>query len=274
MSGPLLVIQPGGAGALRQLAELWRFRELLGLIAWRDFRVRYRQTIIGAGWALAEPLVAALLFTWLFRDVAGLASGPVPYPLFCCAGALVWTFFSRSLRSASASLVANSGLLGKAYFPRLVLPVAGVSVCVVDFGVALLAYLGLAAWYGAGPGPRALLLPMWAGLIACSATGLGAALAVVNVRYRDVGQALPFMLQVWMFTTPVAYPLTAAPPNWTWLLYLNPLTGLVEGARWSLLPNYPLDPALALGGATSSVALLLLGLACFLRGQRGLADVI
>lgn len=267
------IIEPGATRSLHNPRGLWRYRELLVLLAWRDVRVRYRQTLIGAGWAVVEPLATALVFTLLFHGLARLDAG-YPYALFCYAGALPWMLFSRTLRGAAGSLIANAGLLGKAYFPRVLLPGSATLVSFVDLAFGLLAFVPLALLLGALPGPAILLLPVWALLAAMCGGGLGAGLAVLNARFRDIHHALPLLVQIWMLLTPVAYPLTAVPAAWRWLFLLNPMTGIVEGVRWSLLPGYPL-PADALASALAGSALALAGgLLCFHVGERGLADVI
>ncbi len=268
------VIQPQGASLLCELRELWRYRELLAFLAWRDIRVRYRQTVLGAAWAVIEPLVSVLLFTLIFNRLAGVESGRTPYALHCFAAMLLWTFFSRALRAATLSLTTNSGLLTKAYFPRLVLPLAGLAAMLVDFLCALAMYLILVAHYHVVPGWAVLTTPLWVLLAAVNALGIGLALAAVNVAYRDVSQAVPFLIQVWMFATPVAYPLHTIPPQWLWLYQLNPMVGVVEGMRWALLPDYALDVKL-LGPSVLIAALtLLFGVAWFRRCERRFADIV
>ncbi len=266
------VIEAGAARSLRDPRGLWRSRELLLLLAWRDFRVRYRQTVVGAAWAVVEPLVSALVFTLLFHGLAKLDAG-FPYPLFCFAGTLAWTHFARTLRGTSVSLVANAGLLSKTYFPRLLLPASASVVSVVDLGFSLIAYVPLALYFHSRPGVEVLLLPVWVLLAGICATGLGAALSVLNVRMRDVTHALPLLTQVWMLLTPVAWPLSSAPPHWRAVLILNPLAGIVEGMRWSLLPGYPLPPDALAAALLGTVLCFSLGLLCFHLGERDLADV-
>lgn len=275
--GPRLactVIQAAQASPLIELHELWRFRELLGFLAWRDIRVRYRQTLLGATWALLEPLINVVLFTLLFNRLAGLDSGAIPYPLYCYAALVLWSFFGRALRTTTISLVANAGLITKAYFPRLVLPLAGQLATLIDFGCALLMYFVLVAYYGVAPGAAFLTLPFWVLLAAANALGVGLILAAINVRYRDISQAVPFMTQIWMFATPVAYPLSAIPADWQLLYGLNPMVGVVEGMRWALLPGYSLDPLLLAPSVLVGGGLLVAGLAWFRRTQRRFADIV
>ncbi|MBI5865086.1 MAG: ABC transporter permease [Planctomycetes bacterium] len=272
MTGAATIIECGATRSLRNPRELWNYRELLALLAWRDFRVRYRQTALGATWAILEPLATACVLTLLFHAIARLEAG-YPYTLFCCAGALPWTFCARVLRGTSVSLTANAGLLGKAYFPRLLLPASSAAVAFVDLGFALLAYLPLALYFGLPPGWAALSLPLWILLGAACAGGIGAGLAVINVRFRDVSHAMPLLLQLWMLLTPVAYPLASVPDRWRWLMVLNPLTGVVEGMRWALLPDYPLSPAVVVSAVVGALVALAGGLLLFHAGERELADI-
>ncbi len=268
------IIRPTDAGTLFEARELWQHRELLGFLAWRDVRVRYRQTLLGAAWALIEPFVSVVLFTLVFNRLAGLDSGSIPYPLYCYAAVLLWTYFSRALRATTVSLVANSALVTKAYFPRLVLPLSGLLATVVDFACALVMYFVLVAYYGVTPSISILTLPIWVLLAALNALGVGLVLASINVRFRDVSQAVPFMTQMWMFATPVAYPLATIPAQWQGLYLLNPMVGVVEGMRWALLPDYSFDPALLASSIGVGIIMLLVGLAWFRRTQRRFADIV
>jgi lipopolysaccharide transport system permease protein len=269
-----MIIQAANPPPWTELRELWRYRELLGFLAWRDLRVRYRQTLLGAAWALLEPLANVVLFTLVFNRLAGLKSGAVPYPLYCCAALVLWTFFGRALRSATISLVANAGLVTKAYFPRLILPLAGQLATLVDFLCALVMYFALLAYYGVAVTPAALTVPLWVLLAAVNALGIGLALASVNVRFRDVSQMVPFLVQVWMLATPVAYPLAAVPARWHSLYTLNPMVGVVEGMRWALLPNYAFDPNLLVPSIGVAAILLIIGLTWFRATQRRFADIV
>ncbi len=271
---PVTVITAATPGWRRLLRDLWRSRELLGFLAWRDIRVRYRQSLIGAGWALIEPLVNVLLFTLLFHRVAGFDSGNIPYPLYCYAAIVFWSFFARALREATASFVANAALLRKSYFPRLVLPCAAVLAIFVDLVCGLLMYAGLLVYYGVAPGWAFLTLPLWVALAAAAALGSGVALASVNVRLRDISQALPFLVQTWMLLTPVAYPLHAVPSAWRGVYSLNPMVGVIEGLRWALLPVPAPAWDLVACSAIGTVLLLVGGVAVFQRAERGLADQI
>lgn len=260
--------------ALCDLRELWRFRDLLLLLTWRDVRVRYRQTALGMAWAVVEPLVSVVLFTLLFNRLAGIDAGRTPYVLHCAAGLLVWTHFARALRGTTASLVANSNLATKVYFPRLILPLAAQFAALVDFVFAFAAYLALAAWCGALPTISLVALPVWLALASLAALGVGLVGGAINVRYRDVSQALPLLIQVWMFLTPVAYPLSLIPPPYRWLYALNPLVGIVEAARAALVPGASLDPWLIGPALAGVLAMLALGLIAFRAVERRFADIV
>jgi lipopolysaccharide transport system permease protein len=271
---PSTVIQAANTALRFELAELWRYRELLGFLAWRDLRVRYRQTLLGAAWALLEPLLGVVLFTLIFNRLAGIRAGEIPYPLYCGTGVLLWTFFGRALRSTTLSLVANAGLVTKAYFPRLVLPLAAETATFVDFLCGLATYFVLVAFYGHAPGPAVLTLPLWLLLAALNALGVGLALGAINVRFRDVSQAVPFLTQAWMFATPVVYPLRAVPVRWMGLYMLNPMVGVTEGLRWALLPRYEFDVHLLMPSLVVGLMVLVLGLAWFRRTERRFADIV
>ena len=271
---PCTIIQTAQRRKLLDLRELWRYRELLGFLAWRDLRVRYRQTLLGAAWALLEPLISVVVFTLVFSRLAGLRSGDIPYPLYCYAGLVLWTFFGRALRSTTVSLVANAGLITKAYFPRLVLPLSGQLATLADFACGLLMYFALLAYYRVTPGLGLLTIPLWVLLAALTALGIGLILAAVNVRFRDVSQAVPFLTQVWMFATPVAYPLSAISAAWRSVYLLNPMVGVVEGMRWALLPGYAFDPTLLLPTFAVGLVLLAAGLTWFRATERRFADIV
>jgi lipopolysaccharide transport system permease protein len=274
LATPRIVIAPRGTGLLSELRELVRFRELLAFLAWRDIRVRYRQTILGAAWALIEPFVNVILFTLVFNRLAGIESGAVPYPLYTFAAVLLWTYFSRALRATTVSLVSNSGLVTKAYFPRLALPLAAQLATTADFACALVMYFVLVLYYGVLPPIAALTVPLWVALASINALGIGLVLAAINVRFRDVSQAVPFMTQAWMFLTPIAYPLHAIPERWQALYGLNPMVGVVEGMRWALLPGHTFDPLLLVPSIVMGIVMLLIGVASFRAMQRRFADIV
>lgn len=256
------------------LREVWGSRDLLMLLAWRDIRVRYRQTALGVTWAVAEPLASVLLFTLIFHRLAGFGSGEVPYVLHCFPAMLIWTFFSRALRGSTVSLVANAGLLTKAYFPRCILPLASTCTALLDLVCALAAYAALALYFRVAPGLALLTLPLWVLLAGVNALGLGLLLGAWNARMRDVSAGLPLLLQLWMLVTPIAYPIAVVPSAWRPVLQLNPMTGIVEGMRWACLPGYGLDVPLLGTSVALGLGVSLVGVYAFLRAERGLADIL
>jgi len=243
-------IRPGRGGWRNELRELWAYRELLYFLVWRDVKVRYKQTAIGAAWAIIQPLAMMLPFWIFFGKLANVPSDGIPYPLFAFAGLIPWQLFSFSLTESANSLVNNKNLITKIYFPRIIVPLAGVAVGLVDFVVAFSVLLvTLAGYVVAGtvpmPGPAILLLPAFVLLAVLTALGVGLWLSALNVRYRDVRYTLGFLAQFWLLVTPVAYPASLAPERWRWLFGLNPMAGVVEGFRWALLDGPPPGPLLA-----------------------------
>lgn len=255
-------------------SDLWRYRELLGFLAWRDIKVRYKQTALGVAWALLQPLVTMGIFSFVFGVVAGMGRGDPTYPLVVMAGVLPWQLFASALGGASGSLVANSHLVSKVYFPRLIVPLSALGVALVDFAVVCGLFAAMAAWFGVWPGMRVLALPA---LVVCAlliALGAGLWLTALTVKYRDFRFIVPFLLQVGLFLSPVGFR-TDVLPNWRDLLALNPMTGVIDGFRWCLLGT-PGDFYWR-GFATSMVVgavLLLSGLWYFRRTERSFADVI
>lgn len=270
---PLLRLTPHSAGVGARLREVWQYRELLGFLTWRDVRVRYKQTALGAAWAVLQPLLTMLVFSVFFGALARVPSDGLPYPVFAYCGLLPWQLFAFALGGSAQSLVSNERLVTRVYFPRLVLPLAAVLAGVLDFALASALLLPLMFYYGVRPGPAVLALPAFVLLALITAVGVGLGLGALNVRYRDVRHALPFLTQFWLFLTPIAYPASLVPERWRVLMGLNPMAGVVEGFRWALVGGPAPGPLLAL-----SVAVALLGLACgalyFLRVERSFADVI
>jgi lipopolysaccharide transport system permease protein len=256
------------------LEGLWHYRELLYFLVWRDVKVRYKQTAIGAAWAVLQPLVAMLIFTVIFGYFASIPSNGVPYPLFAFAALLPWNLFAQALTRGAASLVSNAHLLTKVYFPRVLIPVSAAMLPVVDFGVSLMALTGLMAWYGVAPSWRVVTLPLFLGLAFLAAVGLSLVLSPINVRYRDVGHIVPFLVQVWMYASPVVYPLSMVPERWRVLYSLNPMVGVIEGVRWALLQTAPPDIATLATSAAMVAGLLLGALICFRRLDATFADVV
>jgi lipopolysaccharide transport system permease protein len=268
-----VVLRPTRGLTPPDLRELWEHRELLGFLAWRDLKVRYQQTLLGVAWIALQPLLMAAVFAVVLGGLSGMPSQGVPYPVFVLSGVLVWTHFSASLTSAVSSLVSNASLLTKVYFPRVVLPAAAVLARLVDLAIGLLVLGGLLVFYGVTPGWSVALLPVAVALSSLLALGLGLWLSAFNLRYRDIGHTLPFLLQVWMFATPVVYPASLVPERWIRLLRLNPATGLLSAHRAALL-GQPLD-AEAFGVTVVVTALVLVtGLFAFRRLEKDFADVV
>lgn len=270
---PLLVLEPRRGWAAVNLRELWAYRELLFFLTLRDIQVRYKQTVLGAAWAVIQPLFLMLIFTLFFGTLAGLPSDGVPYPLFAYSGLLVWTFFSNAVTNSGNSLVGSSNLITKVYFPRMIIPGAAVLAGLVDFAIAFVLLIVLLAWYGIGLSWSVLLLPPLVLLLALMALGVGLYMSALNVKYRDIRYALPFGIQLWMFATPVIYPASIVPERWRWLLGLNPVTGIIEAFR-SCLFGLPYDPVTLGLAVVTTFALLFFAAHEFRRMERAFADVV
>jgi lipopolysaccharide transport system permease protein len=271
----LPVIRIDSSAPLRlRLGELWDYRELLYFLVWRDVKVRYKQTAIGAVWTVLQPLTTMGVFTVVFGKFANMPSDGIPYPLFSFTALLPWTYFAKALNSSIISLVGNSNLITKVYFPRLLLPVSAICSGIIDFGIAFLFLLGMMVWFGVLPGWGVLALPFFLLLTILTALSVGLWLAVINVRYRDVGQAIPFLIQLWLFVSPVAYPVSVVPEKWRLLYSLNPMTGVIEGFRWALLEKTMPDIWPMVIGFVVVVALLFGGIMFFRRMEETFADVV
>lgn len=256
------------------LKELWDYRELLYFLVWREIKVRYKQTVIGAAWTVIQPLVTIVVFTLVFQNLAKMPSDGIPYPLFSFTALLPWNFFAKALNTSITSVVGNANLITKVYFPRLVLPISAVLSGLIDFGISFLFLLGMMIWYGIMPGWGVLALPFFLLLAVLTALSIGLWLAVINVRYRDVGQATAFLIQLWLFVSPVAYPLSLVPEKWRALYSLNPMTGVIEGFRWALLGNaMPSLVPIAISIAIV-IALLFGGIRFFRRMEETFADIV
>jgi lipopolysaccharide transport system permease protein len=253
--------------------EIWAYRELVGFLALRDVKVRYKQAVFGGLWAIVQPLLAAVIFTVVFSRLAKVSSGDVPYLVLAFANFSLWSYFSTSLNTARTSLVANSSLITKVYFPRLVAPLAAVFPGLLDLGVALVVLGAMAAWGGVGLGAELLLAPAFLLGAMVVAFGTGALFSALTVQYRDVHEVFGLLTQLWLFASPVAYPATLVEGAWRWPYHLNPMVGVLEGWRWTLLDG-PAPGRPALLSAAVAVAVLVVGLRVFRRSESRFADVI
>jgi lipopolysaccharide transport system permease protein len=267
------VNRPGKSRGLGVI-ELWQSRELLYFLAWRDLKVRYKQTVLGALWALLQPLLMAAVFTVLFARLARTPSDGLPYPAFAYSGLVLWQLFSSALMESSNSVVANERLLTKAAFPRLTIPLASVVTPIIDSAVASVVLVGFLAWFRISPPPTIMLLPAFLLLSAAAALALGVWFAALNVRYRDVRYIVPFVVQPLLFLTPVAYPASLVPVQWRTLYAMNPMVGITEGVRWCVF-GIATEPARMLTISLGVTALMLFGgVRYFRRAEREFADVI
>lgn len=231
---PLVVIEASRAWVPINFPDLWAYRELLYFLVWRDVRVRYKQTVLGAAWAILQPLITMIIFTYFFGKLARVPTEGIPYPIFFYTGLLLWTYFSNSVMSGANSLIGNTNLVTKVYFPRLIIPASAVGAGLVDFAIASFLLIGLLIYYNFPVTPGYLMLVPLVALTTLFALGMAVLLAALNVRYRDVRYVLPFLIQVWLFVSPVIYPSTLVPEEWRWMMILNPLTGIIEGFRAAL----------------------------------------
>jgi lipopolysaccharide transport system permease protein len=278
----VLLLRPTRGLASLNLKDLWVYRELVGFMVWRDLKVRFKQTLLGATWAVLQPVIQMVIFTMLFSGVAKLASDGLPYPIFNYSALLPWGLFAKAIGDAGRSLVTNRSMITKVYFPRLVIPVSSVISGLVDFAIAFVVFIGIIAYYHYQPAanfdfhftPQLLTLPLF--LLLAMVTSLGASLwlSAMNVMYRDVGYVIPFMTQVWFFLTPIVYSATEIKGRWQLLYAINPMTGVVEGFRWALFGvEYTHVSMLAISAAVS-VILLISGLFYFRSMERSFADEI
>ncbi len=272
-AAPLVIIEPKKAWSVRELYDLWAFRELLYFLTWRDVKVRYKQTELGIAWAILQPLLTMLIFTIFFGRLAGVPSDGIPYPLFAYAGLVPWTFFANAISNSGNSLVGNANLITKVYFPRMIIPGAAVAAGLVDLGIALVILIGLMIYYGIFVTSGLLMFPVLVLLTTLLALGMGLWLSALNVKYRDVRFALPFMVQLWMFVSPVIYPASFLPEKYRWLLWLNPLTGIIEGYR-SALFGRPFNWLALAASAALTFMMLIYSSYTFRRMEKSFADIV
>jgi lipopolysaccharide transport system permease protein len=270
---PWVVIDPAEGRPLVEVRELWHYRDLLYFLTWRDISVRYKQTVLGFLWAILQPFLTMVVFAIFLGRLAGMPSDGVPYPVFSYLGLLPWTYFSGAVTRAGTSVVGNAHLLTRVYFPRVLVPLSATLSALVDFAIASVVLGGLMAWYGIVPARTAVLLLPLAALTALAATGIGMWLAALNVRYRDVQYAIPFLMQLWMFATPVVYPTSLVPVGWQPLFALNPMTGIIEAYRAAVLGTALDWPSLGIS-ALSTAVLAVLGAWQFHRMEQSFADQV
>ena len=270
---PVVRIEPSHGWASLGLRELWRYQELIYFFVWRDIKVRYKQTALGAAWAIIQPLIAMLIFSVFFGRLAKVPSEGIPYPLFSYAALVIWGFFSYGLSHGAGSLVDSADLIKKVYFPRLAVPIAAVLAGIVDFALAFGVLLAMMWYYGRIPTTHVLWLPLLLLLALVTALGTTLWLCALNVQYRDVKHVIPFLVQVWLYATPVAYPSSLLPEPWRTLYGLNPMAGVVEGFRWATLGTDTAPGPMILVSSIIAFALLFGGAFYFRRMERTFADV-
>src|SRR5712692_1804775 len=257
-----------------ELREVWEYRELLYFFVWRDIKVRYKQTVIGAAWAVIQPFMTMVVFSLFFGRLARIPSQGLPYPVFYYCALLPWMYFAGALQNATNTVVEHQRVITKVYFPRLVLPLAAVLSGLVDFAISFVVFLGMMLYYGLVPTRSALLLPVLLLLAVLTALGVGLWLSALNAIYRDVRYVLPFLIQLWMFASPVAYPSELVPQKWRWLYGLNPMAGVIEGFRWALTGRGQPPGVLMLASGLMVGVVLLGGLVYFRNMEGTIADVV
>lgn len=269
-----VVIEPTSGIARLNMKTLWQYRELLGFLIWRDLKVRYKQTVLGIGWVLLQPILSTLIFTVVFGRLAGMPSDGVPYPLFAFSGLLAWNYFAGALSRAGTSLLQSVNLITKVYFPRLIIPISGVLVGLVDFAISFLTLIILLLIYNTPLTWKILLVPFFLLIGVLAAFGTSLWMSALSVRYRDVNHLLPFLIQIWMYATPVVYPVSMFPEHLQPLLGLNPMAGVVEGFRWALVGTAVFPGPLLLISLAVVIILAASGLAFFSATERTFADII
>lgn len=270
----VVTIEPSKSWVPLRLGDLWQYRELLYFLTWRDVKVRYKQTFLGAAWAIIQPLLTMIIFSLLFGRLAGMPSDAIPYPIFAFGGLLIWTFFSNSVTNSGNSLVGSSNLITKIYFPRLIIPAGAVAAGLVDLALAFVIQIALMIYYGVHVTWAITMLPVLVLLATLLALGVGMWLSALNVKYRDVRYAIPFVIQLWMFASPIIYPVSMLPEKWRWVLMLNPLTGIVQNFRIALFGTLPFDWKSLGVSALITFVVLIYSVYSFRRMERHFADII
>jgi lipopolysaccharide transport system permease protein len=273
-STTIIRIEPSSGWTSLKLRELWEYRELLYLLAWRDVKIRYKQTVLGAAWAVIQPFFSMVVFSLFFGHLAKMSSDGVPYPIFSYTALVPWIFFANGLNHASSRLVSNGNLIKKIYFPRLLIPLAAVLSGVVDFMLAFVVLLGMMLYFGIMPTSNALWLPLFFLLALVTALGVGLWLSAMNAQFRDIQYTLPFLTQFWFFSTPIAYSSSLVPELWRPLYGLNPMVGVIEGFRWALLGTATAPGAMIVASAFTAVLLLITGAFYYRRLEKTFADVL
>jgi len=271
---PVVLIQPRRGWLSFDLGGVCRYRELLYFLVWRDVLVRYKQAAIGVAWVVLQPLLTMVVFTVIFGQFAKLPSDGLPYPIFSFTALLPWNYFAQAISRSGISLVSNANLISKIYFPRLIVPISGALGPLVDFAISFVILLGMMVWYGIAPTWGVLALPFFTLLAVVTAVAVSLYLSALNVKYRDVGHAIPFLVQFWMYASPVVYSVNIIPQKWRLLYSLNPMVGVIEGFRWALLGKERPDFAVMAVGVVVASVLLLGGLIYFKRTERFFADII
>lgn len=269
-----VTIEPPKSWVSLRLRDLWQYRELLYFLTWRDVKVRYKQTLLGTAWAILQPLLTMLIFTLLFGGLAGIKSEGIPYPIFAYSGLLIWIFFANSVTNSGNSLVGSANLITKIYFPRMIIPAAAVGASLVDLLLSFLVQIALMVYYQVRVTWAIAMIPFLVILATMLALGVGMWLSALNVKYRDIRYAIPFLIQLWMFGSPIIYPLSMLPAKWQWVLMLNPLTGIIQNFRAALLGNQNFEWKSLTVSAAITILILIYSTFSFRRMERHFADIV